>query len=239
MSEFTYHNIFETKGIEYILTIVFFLLLIPFWMLLNRKQKAVEIISAMQGVLDPAFLLAPKGLFYGKNHTWAFLERTGKAKVGINDFIVHLTGKVNIKLLKNAGDDLKKGDLFAEIEKDGKILRIFSPVSGKVMNANTELQNNPLILNNDPYGQGWLFEVEPNNWMAETQSYYMAEKAVDWLKAEFSRFKDFVIQSVNANSFENSQLVLQDGGELMDQTLKNMPTDVWENFQNEFLNTKA
>ena len=235
MSEFTYHNLFETKGIEYIITIVFFLLLIPFWMFLTRKEKAASPVIAMKGILSPAFLTVPKGLFYGRNHTWAFLEKSGLAKVGLDDFLAHLTGNVNVRLLKNNGEEVKKGELFAELESNGKLLKILSPITGVVQKRNQKLQVESGLLNNDPYGQGWLFEIEPYDWKAETSGYYLAEKAGEWLKNELLRFKDFVIQTLSAQQMDNSQLVLQDGGELMDQTLKNLPAVAWENFQDEFL----
>ena len=235
MSEFTYHNLFETKGIEYIITIVFFLLLIPFWILLNRKEKSEQTVTVLKGILTPAFLTSPKGLFYGKNHTWAFMQKSGMARVGLDDLLVHLTGDVKVSLLKNVGEEVKKGELFAELEKDGKRLKIFSPVSGSVVKSNARLIADAAVLQADPYGQGWLMEIEPANWVSETSGYYLAERATEWLKTEFSRFKDFVIQTISAQSMENAQLVMQDGGELMDQTLKNLPEDTWNNFQKEFL----
>lgn len=236
MSEFSYHNIFETKGIEYIITIFFFLFLIPFWMLLNRKSTKVQPVVEMAVKFNPSFSNAPMGLFYGKNHTWTFLERTGMAKIGLDELLIHLTGNVNIRLLKKSGDLLKKGDLFSEIEKDGKTLQIFSPITGRVMSLNHQLESQPMLLKNDPYGMGWLFEIEPENWLAETQTYYMADKATYWLKNEWSRIKDFVILSDQNQNTETAQLVMQDGGELVNNTLSEMPDEIWKNFQSEFLN---
>ena len=235
MNEFTYHNLFETKGIEYIITIVFFLLLIPFWMLLNRKEKVTSPVTVLKGILSPAFLTVPKGLFYGRNHTWAFLEKSGIAKVGLDDLMAHLTGQVNVFLLKHIGEEVKKGELFAELELDGKILKILSPISGVVKRSNQKLRVEPELYNSDPYGQGWLFEIEPSNWRHETSSYFLAEKATEWLKNEFVRFKDFVAQTLSAQTMDSPQLVMQDGGELVDQTLKNLPKEAWQNFQDEFL----
>ncbi|MFA9389741.1 MAG: glycine cleavage system protein H [Prolixibacteraceae bacterium] len=236
MSDFTYHNIFETKGIEYIITIVFFLMLIPFWRLLNRKEKVVQTVNQMQGLLKPALLSAPKGLFYSRNHTWAFLERTGMARIGLDDLLVQLTGRVKVKWMRQEGDDIKKGEIFALIEKEDKMLRIVSPVSGKVVKTNGLLLESPGLLFDDPYGAGWLYELEPSNWRAETQNAFMAGHALNWLNTELIRFKDFIIQTTNASALEDRQIVFQDGGELMNQTLTDFPREVWESFENEFLN---
>ena len=93
MNDFNYYNIFETKGIEYVLTIVFFAILIPFWLVLNRQLKIKEAITSL-GVLTANILRVPKGLFFSRNHTWAHLEKSGLAKIGIDDLLQHLTGEI-------------------------------------------------------------------------------------------------------------------------------------------------
>ncbi|MBN2806800.1 MAG: hypothetical protein JXR22_09085, partial [Prolixibacteraceae bacterium] len=215
MSEFNYYNLFETKGIEYLITIFFFLLLIPFWVLFTRKPRVAPVtVADLVTRMSPAFQQIPRGLLYGKNHLWAFLERNGLARVGINDLLLQMTGAVSVRLLKNSGDRIQKGELFSEIEKNGKVLQLFSPVTGKITLKNEAIESTPGLLMQDPYGNGWLFELEPENWLAETQSFYMADQAVQWLKNEWTRFKDFIIVSSQQNAEGTLQPVLQDGGEL-------------------------
>ena len=236
MNDFTYHNIFETKGFEYIITIIFFALLIPFWILLNRKVKVREQVVAVKGILNAAMLQVPGGLFVNRNHTWAFLERSGFAKIGLDTLLVHLTGNINIQYFKEKGDKVEKGELIAKLLKEDKQLEIYSPISGTVGNKN--LFENQVVnqLANDPYGSGWLMEIEPDNWSKETQKLYLGTKALDWLKTELDRFKDFLANSAQGQLEGETSLVLQDGGELMDQTLSEMSKEVWANFQKEFLN---
>jgi len=234
MEQFTYHNIFATKGIEYIAIIAFLALLIPFWVLLNKQAKTRNIRKAL-GVLSAGILRIPQGLFFSKNHTWTHMDRSGAAKVGLDDLLLHITGEVKFKNLKNPGETIKKGDLLTEIDQDGKILQVLSPISGKILNTNENLNDNPDMLIADPYGLGWVYKIKPSNWIAETNSYYLADEATDWSVKELARFKDFVAGSLRNQSPEPSMLVLQDGGEIRDNALSEMPAEIWRDFQKSFL----
>jgi glycine cleavage system H protein len=236
MEGFSYTNIFETKGIEYLAIIAFFIILIPFWILLNKQVKISKQIKRIIGILSASILKIPQGLFFSKNHTWTHLERSGSAAVGLDDLLLHITGTVNFNHLKNPGDMIHKGDLLTEIDQNGKNLRIFSPISGKILASNTLLKENPQLSSEDPYGKGWIYKIKPTNWVAETHSYYLAEEATQWSKKELERFKDFMAVSVEKYGANPSLTVLQDGGELCDNVLSEMPTEIWKDFQQEFLN---
>ncbi len=236
MNGFTYQNIFDTKGIKYLVIISFRLLLIPFWLALNKKVKISEQVRKVLGVLTSAVLKVPQGIFYSKNHTWAYLKKSGNAQVSIDDLVLHITGEVKLGQLKSPGDTIKKNELLAEIEQDGKILCIYSPISGKIVDSNPELVANPDLLLKEPYEKGWLFNIKPTNWVADIHSYYLAEEATGWLQSELVRYKDFLAAKSAKYSTETSMTILQDGGELADSSLSSMPDGMWHDFQKEFLN---
>jgi glycine cleavage system H protein len=236
MDGFSYNNIFETKGIEYLIIIAFLVMIIPFWIIINRQAGITRQIKKTIGVLSANILRIPLGLFYSKNHTWTYLEKSGIANVGIDDFLMHITGEVKFSNLKNPGNFINKGELLADIDQNGKLLQIYSPISGRIMNTNTMLYKSPGVINEDPYGKGWIYKIKPSEWIAETDSYYLAEGAIAWSKKELERFKDFLAVSVKKYSPETSMVMLQDGGELYDQPLSELPDDVWQDFQKSFLN---
>jgi glycine cleavage system H protein len=236
MDVFSYNNIFETKGIEYLVVIAFLALLVPFWITLNKKVKITGKLRKGSGILTARTLKIPQGIFYARSHTWAQLEMSGIARVGLDDLLLHITGAVSFSQLKKPGEKIKKGDLMAEIEHQGKTLRIFSPVSGEILAMNALLTDNPELLSEDPYMRGWMYKVKPDQWMDETNSCYMAEDATKWLGKELERFKDFLSGSAGRFSPESASLVLQDGGELTDHTLSDLPVEVWQSFQEDFLN---
>jgi glycine cleavage system H protein len=236
MENFTYSNIFDTKGIEYIAIIIFLALLIPFWIFLNKKAQITTRIKRALGFLTESILKVPQGVFHSKNHTWAFLEKNGEAIVGMDDLLTHLTGKVKIVPLKTVGQTVNKGEWIAEIRQNGKLLQISSPISGKVLGSNQFIESNPEVVNEDPFGDGWLYKIKPSAWKAETHTYFLAEEATEWTKTELARFKDFLAESTSKYAPEEAQLVLQDGGELRDNTLAELPNEIWNDFQKDFLN---
>ena len=239
MDGFSYYNIFETKGLEYLIIIAFLVIIIPFWIFINRQAKISKQIQKAIGVISANILRIPLGLFFSKNHTWTHLEKSGFAKVGLDDLLLHLTGEVKFGNLKTPGNYINKGELLTEIDQNGKLLQIFSPISGKIMSTNKMIYDNPGVSNNDPYGDGWIYKIKPSAWIPETDSYYLAEAAVAWSKTELERFKDFLAFSMKKYSPETSMAILQDGGELRDKPLSELPDEVWKDFQKSFLNSTS
>ncbi len=236
MDGFSYSDIFATKGIEYLIVITFLLLLIPFWLILNKQTKIATQIRKVFGNLSFNKLRIPQGLFYSRNHVWMHMEKSGDAKVGLDDLLLHITGVVRFNNLKKPGEAIRRGELLTEIDQNGKLLRILSPVSGKILTMNTAINEDPVMLNEDPYGNGWIYKIKPSNWLADIRTCYFAEEATRWSANDLERFKDFLAVSMRNYSPEPSMVILQDGGELCDHSLSAFPEQTWKDFEREFLN---
>ena len=239
MNAFSYSDIFATKGIEYLIIIAFLLLIIPFWIVINKKTSINRKVRNSVGSLSAGILRIPLGLFYSKNHTWMYMEKSGSAKVGLDDLLLHLTGKVKFSNHKNPGEMIRKGELLTEIHQDGKLLRIISPVSGKITDINPIIHENPGLLNEDPYDKGWIYKIKPSKWIVEADACYFEEGAMYWAKIELERFKDFLAMSMKNYSPDPSLVMMQDGGELCDHSLSAFSGEVWKDFEKEFLNLNA
>ncbi len=239
MYGFSYYNIFETKGIEYLAIIAFFVMLIPFWIMLNKQVKVNKQLKAKLGTLTHKMLNIPQGLFYSRNHTWTHLEKSGLAKIGLDDMLLHLTGDVKLEFHKKPGESLQKGEIFATISQNGKQLSVASPVSGEIISSNSVIKQNPELLNQDPYNKGWVYKVRPLKWVDETNTYYLAEEATTWSQKELERFKDFLANSMAKYSADPSRVILQDGGEVRDQPLSGLPAEIWNDFQLNFMELKV
>ena len=236
MEEFTRVDIYDTKGIEYLFVIGYLLILILFWNIV-KNPKVIGQIKQVITTISASILRIPQGIFFNRHHTWAHLGQSGDARVGIDDFILHVTGKIKFAHLRNPGEEIKKGELLTVIDQEGKRLKVFSPISGKILGTNTKLEENPDVINSDPYNQGWIYRIKPNNWVKETESYFLADEASDWATRELTRFKDFLSGGpMNKYSTEPSMVMLQDGGEIRENVLSELPEEVWDNFQEEFLN---
>ena len=167
------------------------------------------------------------------------MEKSGIAKVGLDDLLLHITGEVKFSNLKQSGDKVIKGDLVAQIDQKGKLLKVFAPISGEIMETNSVLNENPELLNEDAYIKGWMYKIKPTSWVADTNSYLLAEDATSWSVQELDRFKDFLVASIGKYLPEPTNVIMQDGGELRDQPLSELPNEVWEDFQQDFLSKKA
>lgn len=233
MDGFEYTNLFETKGIEYIIIIAFLLLIIPFWKLLNRPLKPKE--SQGTDPLSASVLNAPQGIYFSRYHTWAHMLRSGEARVGVDSLLSNLTGEVSINMLRNTGNDVNKGEPIYEIERGGKRLVILSPVSGKITGLNPVLENDPALLQDDPYGKGWICSVMPSNWLAEVGGFHFAAGATEWLKSELERIREFMTVTANRYNRDAQPVYMQDGGELVKNPLAGLSGEAWADFQTQFL----
>jgi len=232
MDGFSYTDIFATKGIEYLVIIAFLVLLIPFWWMLNKQSKIGKKIQKVFKSLSSEILKVPQGLYLSENHTWMFMEKSGNAKVGLDDLLVHLTGAISFKRIRNSGETVSKGELLTEVYQNGKILKIYSPVSGIITEFNPDLNGNA---SEDPYGKGWFCKIKPAKWKEETINCYLGDEASEFSKKELDRFKEFLSRTMTDYAPETAMIIMQDGGEICDQPLSDLPADVWKRFQNEFL----
>jgi len=234
MEPFVYHDIFDTKGIEYIVVIFFLLLLIPAWVFLNRPLKRKESPVHATGILTAGILRVPQGLFFNRNHLWTSLEPSGMARIGADDLLLHLTGGVQLDFLQNPGSRVKKGDPLVKISRNGKELSLASPVTGTLEQLNMPLTGEPAQLLDDPYG-AWLCRIRPEDWQRETSTCYLGKRASGWMKDELIRFKDFLSTALGGESFHVPYVVMQEGGELTDFPLAGLDKEVWAKFQEKFL----
>jgi glycine cleavage system H protein len=102
-----------------------------------------------------------KDLLYTKEHEW--LKKSGKANivvVGITDFAQSALGDITYLQLPEVGRMLKKDEVFGSVESVKSVSDLFSPVNGKVVRINQTLVDNPAPINQSPYDQGWLLEIE-------------------------------------------------------------------------------
>jgi glycine cleavage system H protein len=103
----------------------------------------------------------PAELRYTKEHEWA-REEGEVVVVGITDFAQDQLGDVVFVGLPEVGGEVTAGEPVGEVESTKSVSDIYSPVSGTVTKRNDDLEQNPELINADPYGKGWLFAVQPS-----------------------------------------------------------------------------
>jgi glycine cleavage system H protein len=104
----------------------------------------------------------PEDLRYTSDHEWARLEG-GQIRIGITDYAQDALGDVVFVQLPEPGAKVAAGDSFAEVESTKSVSDIYAPVSGTVLEINSDLGDAPQRLNEDPYGEGWLCLITPED----------------------------------------------------------------------------
>jgi glycine cleavage system H protein len=104
----------------------------------------------------------PKNLNYTKEHEWVLIENS-LATIGITDYAQHQLGDVVYVDVTTVGDELEAGDPFGAIEAVKTVADAFMPLSGEVLELNEALEQSPQLVNQDPYGKGWIIRVKISN----------------------------------------------------------------------------
>jgi glycine cleavage system H protein len=105
----------------------------------------------------------PSDLKYLDSHEWARLESDGTVTVGISDHAQSALGDLVFVEVPEVGKALGKGAAAAVVESVKAASDVYSPISGEVIATNDALGGSPELVNQDPYGQGWLFKLKPSN----------------------------------------------------------------------------
>ena len=126
----------------------------------------------------------PDELYYHKDHTWIKVESDGKIRVGMNDFYQKLAGDTTYIDLPFEGDEITQGETCGKIQSAKWVSKIVAPISGEIVEANEELEDDCTLINKDPYGKGWIMLVKPSNLDAESKNLIHGDAVEPWLKEE-------------------------------------------------------
>jgi glycine cleavage system H protein len=104
----------------------------------------------------------PEQLRYTKDHEWIRIEGD-QAVIGITDFAQHELGDIVYVEIETVGQQLKSADVFGTVEAVKTVSDLFLPVNGTITEINPKLNTHPELVNNDPYGEGWMVKMKPDN----------------------------------------------------------------------------
>mgnify|MGYP000045606877 CR=1 FL=1 len=102
----------------------------------------------------------PSNLHYTEDHEWIFVEADNTARIGITEFAQSELGEIVYVEVNTVGEELKAGAVFGTVEAVKTTSELFLPVSGTILELNTRLENEPELVNNEPYGEGWIVKVQ-------------------------------------------------------------------------------
>src|SRR4249920_3576248 len=129
----------------------------------------VKLASADRARRKRAMNEIPGDLKFMKSHEWARVEDNGSVTVGISDHAQGLLGDLVYVELPSVGDKVQAGNACAVVESVKAASDVYAPVSGEVVAVNSALADKPETINEDAYGEGWIFVVKPSNLAEENE----------------------------------------------------------------------
>lgn len=107
-------------------------------------------------------MILPDNLKYTKDHEWISIDGN-IATIGITDFAQGELGDIVFVEIETLGESLAAGDVFGTVEAVKTVSDLFMPLSGEIIEVNEELENQPEIINSDPYDKGWMIRLKIDN----------------------------------------------------------------------------
>lgn len=103
----------------------------------------------------------PEELHYTEEHEWVDTRDSGSVRIGITEYAQEQLGDVVFVDMPDVGKELSAGEVFGEVESTKSVSELFAPVAGEVVAINEAVSGSPDLINDDPYGAGWLIEITP------------------------------------------------------------------------------
>lgn len=107
--------------------------------------------------------MIPNNLRYTSDHEWVHVTESGSVRVGITDYAQNSLGDIVFVQMPEPGTDVTGGEPVGEVESTKSVSDVLAPVDGTVTLRNDQLDDAPELVNTDPYGDGWLYEMEPTD----------------------------------------------------------------------------
>lgn len=219
-----------------ILVLLTFAVFIVIDALLSRRKVAsmtpaelpVAAESAEENVVDG--FLVPQELRYHPGHAWAQRERRNVIRVGVDEFASKLAGKIDKIELPKPGHWVRQGQKAWSFFRGEQKAEMLCPVEGEVVEINHEVITNPALLNQDPYGKGWLFSVFAPDEESVMRNLLPTELVAGWMRETVARF--YAKQPALAGA------VMADGGRPADDLAAALPNASWKELTAEFFLTK-
>ena len=127
--------------------------------------------------------------FYNSNHLWSKQDDAGIVTVGMDELGLDSLGELAYLTLPSEGTPVEMGKAMGSMEAAKMTGELVAPVSGIVIEQNDKVLQNPLLVNEEPYGNGWLVKIEPTNWEEESKTMVSGDKLPGWAEQEIERFE--------------------------------------------------
>jgi glycine cleavage system H protein len=230
------HDPYLAKGVEYLLGIMFLVLFSGFWRYATgganvTKRAEVRVKPPARLPLLDMFRL-PQGVMLHPGHSWVRplgAHVPGVVAVGMDDFAQQLVGPVSGVRLPDVGVDVEQGAYGWQLLANGKSVDMLSPITGKVLEVNDAALSNPRMVNDDPYGRGWLLKVQSPRLTADTKQLLAGRSAHTLMTSSWDELSAMLSPEVG--------MVMHDGGVPLNGFARGVDDENWEAVARRFLLT--
>ena len=175
----------------------------------------------------------PEGVYLSEGHSWLRPQGQEAFQVGPDALVGQALGSVTRVVPPGVGSEMWAGAPLFQIEVRGRLLTVASPLTGRVVAVNGELQDRPELALRVPYDDGWVCVFQPTRLAEQKPAWHVGEKAVAWFEQEVQRFSQFLWTRF-ASDLALGETSL-DGGVPAPGSLQEFDADTWKAFELEFL----
>jgi glycine cleavage system H protein len=137
----------------------------------------------LEVMIDKFIFRVLETLYYNETGVWVAVD-SSRGRMGLSDFAQQLKGDVAFANVAPVGTRVKVNEAFGNIETVKAILELPSPVTGRIVEVNPDLENSPELINQDPYGKGWLAVLELDQWEEEKKTLLDAPQYLKLVKRQ-------------------------------------------------------
>ena len=127
--------------------------------------------------------------FYNSNHLWIKENDSGQVTVGMDELGLDSLGEMAYLTLPDVGTVVAIGEAMGTMEAAKMTGELYAPVSGIVIRQNDTVLQNPLLVNEEPYDNGWLVKIDPTNWEDDSVGMVTGNDLSKWVDVEIERFQ--------------------------------------------------
>ena len=172
------------------------------------------------------FQVPIENYYLHRGHAWATLEGDDRVRVGLDDFSQKLLGPADEVRLPEIGKVYYQDHLCMALFRQGKKASFEAPVDGAIEAINPKVRQNPSLIHDDPYGEGWLFMVKPTNLQRSLENLVHGEANATWIDEESRRLLHLMESTAG--------VTLPTGGTIIDDFYGNFPEIGWRPLVQEF-----
>ena len=170
----------------------------------------------------------PSNVFLHPGHTWAAVEGSGEAKIGVTALAGKAIGKIDGLVLPKPGQTIRQGEKLFSLRQGHRTAEFVAPLSGTIRSVNEALAEGGAL---DP--SEWICKVQPENLSISIRALKFAEDAVKWTYDELSKLQELVAMQIPR--MQTVGATMQDGPLALDNLLEGLDDETWDMFQERFL----